>query len=88
MANMKSCTQGIEGVGEAKFKYKNNPMDNPKAFKDIIENKDAVYGFSPNPESDRIGKFAEYDWTNKEVVVNAKEARLQYHKDNESIYIG
>ena len=82
-----NTAEGIEdGVKKAKFKYKNNPMDNPKAAKDIIENSDAIYGFSPNPDSDRIGKFAEYDWTNEEVVANAKEARLQYHKDNESIY--
>ena len=75
-----------QGATQSKFKYKNNPMDNPKAAKDIIKNTDAVYGFSPNPESEIIGKFAEYDWTDKNIVANAKEARLQYHKDNESIY--
>ncbi|WP_298845031.1 hypothetical protein [Clostridium sp.] len=41
--------------GKAIFTYKNNPMDNPKAAKDIIENQDSVYGFLPNPESKRIG---------------------------------
>ena len=83
---IKQIEKVTEGEAETKFKYKNNPMDNPKAAKDIIENPDAVYGFSPNPESGRIGKFAEYDWANEEIVANAKEARLQYHKDNESIY--
>lgn len=37
-----------KGTGDTGFVYKNNPMDNPKAVKDILENPDAVYGFSPS----------------------------------------
>lgn len=50
-----------EGKGKTKFTYKNNPMDNPKAAKDIVENPKAVYRYSPDPKSERIGKFAEFD---------------------------
>jgi hypothetical protein len=69
-----------------KFAYKNNPMDDPKAAKDIVENPNAVYGYSPNPQSEKIGKFAEFDWANEDVVSRAREVRLQYHNNNESIY--
>ncbi len=55
-------------------------MDNPKAARDIIENPDAVYGFSPNPESTRIGKYADkIDWTNPEQVAVARQTREAYH---------
>ena len=33
---------GAKGTGDTRFTYKNNPMDNPKAAKDIHENPDAV----------------------------------------------
>ena len=74
------------GDNRSEFRYEHNPMDNPKAAKDIVENPNAVYGYSPNPKSDRIGKFAEFDWTNKDVVSRAREARMQYHNDNAAIY--
>ena len=41
------CLEYQSGSG-TRFKYEHNPMDNPKAARDIIENPDAVYGFSPN----------------------------------------
>lgn len=63
-----------------RFKYEHNPMDNPKAARDIIENPDAVYRFSPNPESTRIGKYADkIDWTNPEQVAVARQTREAYH---------
>jgi hypothetical protein len=71
---------------EAKFKYEHNPMDNPKAAVDIIENPDAVYGFSPNPQSESIGGFAnKIDWTNSEQVAKATERRQIYHDNNDNI---
>ncbi len=45
----------------AEFHYKHNPMENPKAAEDIIVNPDAVYGYSPNPESKRLGSYASYE---------------------------
>jgi hypothetical protein len=35
-------------------------MDNPKVAKDIVKNPNTVYGYSPNPKSERIGKYADY----------------------------
>ena len=68
------------------FQYEHNPSDNPKVLRDAIEDSNAVYGYSPRPDSIRIGDFAEYDWTDTNVVLKAKEARLQYHRDNDDIY--
>ena len=69
----------------AKFTYVHDPRENPEAMADIIENPVAVYGFSPNPESTRLGTYAEYDWTDPEIVATAKENRIAYHESMESM---
>ena len=61
-------------------RYEHDPRENPEAMKDIVENADAVYGFSPNPESTRLGVYAEYDWTDPEFVAEAQEERRAYHE--------
>ena len=88
----KASTEGAGDAGKiaddsnnTKFTYKNNPMDNPKASKDIVENPNAVYGYSPNPQSERIGKYADYDWTNSKQVELAKTRREVYHIKNANI---
>ena len=48
------------------FAYIHDPRENPEAMADIIENPEAVYGFSPSPDSQRLGSYAEYDWTDPE----------------------
>jgi hypothetical protein len=69
-----------------KFTYNNNPMDNPKAAQDIIEDPDAVYGFSPNPESKSIGGYADaIDWKNPDEVAKATVRRETYHSNNDNI---
>ncbi len=65
--------------------YEHDPRDNPEAMKDIIENADAVYGFSPNPESTRLGVYAEYDWTDPAFVAGAQEERRAYHESMSSM---
>ena len=67
------------------FRYVHDPRDNPEAMKDIIVNEDAVYGFSPDPESSRLGSYAEYDWTDPEFVANAKLEREKYHEGMDSM---
>ncbi len=67
------------------FSYVHDPRENPEAMADIIENTDAVYGFSPNPESKRLGVYAEYDWTDPEFVASAQEQRRAYHQSMESM---
>ena len=69
----------------APFKYTHDPGKNPEAMADIVENPDAVYGFSPNPESERLGNYAEYDWTDPEFVAEAQKERRAYHESMDSM---
>ena len=70
---------------ESRFLYVHDPRENPEAMADIIENADAVYGFSPNPESRRLSEFVGYDWTDPEFVAQAQETRRAYHESMESM---
>lgn len=67
------------------FTYTHDPRENPEAMADIIENADAVYGFSPDPESQRLGIYAKYDWTDPEYVAKVQEERRDYHESLESM---
>ena len=72
-------------VTQAGYVYIHDPKENPQAMADILENPDAVYGFSPDPESKRLGSYADYDWTDPEFVAQAKEERRAYHESMESL---
>lgn len=86
-SNVSLCPFDITSKGAGnnlKFTYKNNPMDNPKAAQDIIENPAAVYGYSPNPNSTRIGEFAnKIDWYDPNQVEIARQSRQEYHMRNQ-----
>lgn len=72
---------------EGAFTYEHDPRENPNAMKDIIENPDAVYGFSPSPESDRLKEYVNaIDWTNPEQVAEAKAQREEYHASMSELY--
>ena len=81
---MSGCKKNQEPEKEV-FHYLHDPRENPEAMKDIIEDPDAVYGFSPDPESTRLGTFAEYDWSDEEFVESAKQERIKYHQDMDSM---
>ncbi len=69
------------------FRYIHNPVENKKVLVDAIVNPDAVYGFSPNPESTRLKEYADaLDWTDPVAVADAKKNREEYHQKNEEIY--
>lgn len=68
------------------FAYEHDPRLNPTAMADIVENPDAVYGFSPNPESRRLGAFAAYDWSDAAVVEQGRQERIAYHESLASLY--
>lgn len=75
-----SCVSTATG-----FRYVHDPRENPKAMEDIVENPLAVYGFSPDPESKRLGPYASYDWTDPEFVAYARQERIIYHESLESM---
>jgi hypothetical protein len=67
------------------FTYIHDPKDNPGAMADIQVDPNAVYGFSPNPDSSRLGSYAQFDWTDPEYVKKAKKSREAYHESMESM---
>ena len=78
---------GKQTAKEGAFTYEHDPRENPNAMKDIIENPDAIYGFSPSPESDRLKEYADaIDWTNPEQVAEAKAQREEYHASMSELY--
>ena len=73
--------------GRAAFAYENDPAEDPAAMKDIVEDPDAVFGFSPSPESLRLKDYADaIDWTDPEQVAQAREARRAYHESMSELY--
>ena len=72
-------TEKEETPEDAPFQYENDPRDNPNAMKDIVVDPEAVYGFAPDPDSPRLGSYAEFDWHDKEFVEEAKQNRYAYH---------
>ena len=78
---------GKQTATEGAFAYEHDSRENPNAMKDIIENPDAVYGFSPSPESDRLKEYVDaIDWTNPEQVAEAKAQREEYHASMSELY--
>ena len=72
---------------KAGFQYEHDPMDYPIAAEDIVVNPDAIYGYSPNPESTRLGGYADaIDWTNEEQVAQARAQRQSYIDENNKLY--
>lgn len=70
----------------APFKYIHDPMENPKAAEDIIVNPNAVYGYSPNPGSKRLGPYAQYDWSDPNFVAEMRQEREAYHESVKELY--
>lgn len=68
------------------FHYEHDPMENPRAAKDIIVDPGAVYGYSPSPDSTRLKAFVDADWSDKDMVAKAKEERIAYHESLAELY--
>ncbi len=68
------------------FAYSHDPMKDARASKDIIVNENAIYGYSPDPESARLGEFAAYDWSDPTVVWKARQDRLMYLEQDSLLY--
>ena len=71
----------------AAFTYEHDPRENPEAMKDIVENPDAVYGFSPSPDSVRLKDYVNaLDWTDPAQVAEARAQRQAYHDSMSELY--
>ena len=75
------------GDTAAPFVYEHDPRDNPQAMKDIVENPDAVYGFSPSPDSPRLKEYADaIDWSDPAQVAEGRAQRQAYHDSISELY--
>lgn len=83
-----SDTESTADAGGAEsFHYQHDPMENPNAARDIVVNPEAVYGYSPSPDSVRLRPFVDYlDWTDKEEVEAARRERVEYHENFSILY--
>lgn len=68
------------------FHYIHDPMENPKAAKDIVVDPDAVYGYAPSPDSDRLKEYVDYDWSDSEMVEEKRQEREAYHASIQELY--
>ena len=70
------------------FTYEHDPLENPTAMRDIVENPAAVYGFSPKPDGDStLKEYADsIDWTDPDQVADARAQRQAYHDSMQELY--
>lgn len=85
-----SCTT-IQNHAEADepivFTYVHDPRLDPRAMEDIKEDPTAIYGFSPREDSQRIGAFASFDWSDPAIVEPAREERIAYNAEVKDLFI-
>ena len=73
-------------VSAAAGAYIHDPMKNPKAAADIVEDPSAVYGYAPNPDSPRLGVYADADWSDEAFVAQMRQEREDYHESIKELY--
>ena len=83
-----SLDDQTEAAEKAASSYEHDPRENPTAMRDVVENPDAVYGFSPSPaEESTLKEYADaIDWTDPDQVAAAREQRQAYHDSLEELY--
>ncbi|MBR3234224.1 MAG: hypothetical protein IKG11_01260 [Atopobiaceae bacterium] len=67
------------------FAYQHDPRKNPSAMADIIEDKSAVYGFSPSPTGS-LKQYVSFDWSDPAVVEAGRQQRIAYHNSFAELY--
>lgn len=85
-----NCSDSDDEQSQSKFQYEHNPSENPLVLRDAIEDESAVYGYSPNPESERLAFYATNagggdDWSDPEKVKEYRARRIEYHEANDTI---
>ena len=70
------------------FPYDHDPRKNPTAMRDIVENPDAVYGFSPSAAADStLREYADtIDWSDPAAVAAGRAQRQAYHESLSELY--
>ena len=82
-----SSESAIDVTSSEPFHYQHDPMENPNAAKDIVVNPEAVYGYSPSPNSVRLKQYVDYlDWTDPDAVAAGRREREEYHESFSILY--
>ena len=84
-----ATSEEVTGAAETEFTgYEHDPRENPTAMRDIVENPDAVYGFSPSTaEESTLKEYADaFDWTDPEQVAVARQQRQEYLDSMAELY--
>ena len=68
------------------FTYTHDPMMDGRASNDIIVDENAIYGYSPNPDSVRLGEYASYDWSDPYTIWKGRQDRLKYIEEDSELY--
>lgn len=61
-------------------------MENPAAAREIIVDPDAVYGYSPSPDTVRLTMYLRYDFKDLAVVNELRDRREEYHESIRELY--
>lgn len=67
------------------FEYEHDPMEDEGAAADIVRDDNAIYGYRPT-DTGSLKMYADYDWTDPDLVESARQERIEYHKSIESMY--
>lgn len=67
------------------FSYRHDPMLNPSARADIVEDPEAIYGYRPS-ETGSLKMYASADWSDSETVAAGRTERLEYHDSLKGMY--
>lgn len=67
-------------------KYIHDPMENPRAAADIVVNPNAVYGYSPSPDSENLKEYADHDWSDPVFVEEMRKQREEFHDSIKELY--
>lgn len=78
IVNPISAVAATQESSEYVCTYFHDPRINANAMEDIVVNPNAIYGFSPDPNSKRLGEYASYDWSDPMVVEKARQDRIKY----------
>lgn len=69
----------------AESNYENDPRLNPQAMEDIVVDNNSVFGFSPDPDSARLGAYSDSDWSDISVVAPAVKNRFDYMNSSKQL---
>lgn len=75
----------VPSAWAASAAYTHDPRYNSLAMEDVVYNPDAVYGFSPDPQSTRLGSYANFDWTDPALIEKSRQERLTYFEEMQAL---